>query len=390
MTVIELDELGSSQHSLADEQGQLLARSELVNATPVVPGMWRLAAKGKVGAVRIGEIELRIRPKLDIRRLLFLAGYTFDPRNWHDTDVDLGTDAGLVPAAANALWRLTERVLQRGLLQGYQDVEETAFILRGRLREAEQLRRHHGRVIPMELRHDEFTVDIAENRILLAAITRMLTVPRVDPVSRQRLTALRRRLTEMITPIHGPRLPAWQPNRLNDRYHPALRLAEVIWQATSPEHVAGGIIATGFLFDVPTLFENFVTVALAEALPTHAAGDARRQFSCWLDEACTVRIRPDLVWRVDGNVVAVVDAKYKIEGERSGYPNEDIYQMLAYCASLGPRRGHLVYAKGSEVPIRHVVRRAGIEIVCHALDLTRQPDDLRQWIDDLAAELTGH
>src|SRR6266498_827451 len=119
MTVIKLDELGSSQHSLADEQGQLLARSELVKATPVVPGMWRLAAKGKVGAVRIGDIELRIRPKLDIRRLLFLAGYTLNPRNWHDTDVAIGTDEGLVPAAANALWRLTERALCRGLLQGY-------------------------------------------------------------------------------------------------------------------------------------------------------------------------------------------------------------------------------------------------------------------------------
>src|SRR3954470_11651933 len=121
MTVIELDELGSSQHSLADEQGQLLARSGLVKATPVRPGIWQLAAKRKVGAVRIGEVELRIRPKLDIRRLLFMAGYTLDPRNWHDSEVELGTDEGLVPAAANALWRLTERVLHRGLLQGYQE-----------------------------------------------------------------------------------------------------------------------------------------------------------------------------------------------------------------------------------------------------------------------------
>lgn len=102
-----------------------------------------------------------------------------------------------------------------------------------------------------------------------------------------------------------------------------------------------------------------------------------------------MRIRPDLVWRVGGNVVAVVDAKYKIEKEKSGYPNKGIYQMLAYCASLGPRRGHLVYAKGSGVPVRHVVRRADIEIVCHAVDLTRQPADLRRWIDDLARELAG-
>ena len=81
---------------------------------------------------------------------------------------------------AHALARQTERALSRGLLQGYRTVDESSSVLRGRLRETDQLRRHHGRPLPLEVRHDDFTVDVAENRILLAALTRMLAVPGVD------------------------------------------------------------------------------------------------------------------------------------------------------------------------------------------------------------------
>jgi 5-methylcytosine-specific restriction enzyme subunit McrC len=86
------------------------------------------------------------------------------------------------------------------------------------------------------------------------------------------------------------------------------------------------------------------------------------------DEAGRVRLRPDIVWKVHGSAVAVIDAKYKAE-KPAGYPNADLYQLLAYCTVLGLRSGHLVYVKGNGKPVRHVVRRSGIEIFCHAIDL---------------------
>jgi len=44
----------------------------------------------------------------------------------------------------------------------------------------------------------------------------------------------------------------------------------------------------------------------------------------------------------------------------------------------------LVYAKGNEKPVRHVVRRSGIEIFCHAVDLEQEPDALISHMRDLA------
>jgi 5-methylcytosine-specific restriction enzyme subunit McrC len=63
-----------------------------------------------------------------------------------------------------------------------------------------------------------------------------------------------------------------------------------------------------------------------------------------------------------------LDAKYKAE-KPSGFPDADLYQMLAYCPALRLRRGHLVYAKGNEAADHHVVRNSGVEIVQHVLDL---------------------
>ncbi len=84
-----------------------------------------------------------------------------------------------------------------------------------------------------------------------------------------------------------------------------------------------------------------------------------------LDDQRTIFIRPDVVHVVRRKPVAVLDAKYKLEDASSGYPNADVYQMLAYCTMLSPNRGWLVYAQedASRVPegrglSREVRRRA--------------------------------
>ncbi|MGH3905692.1 MAG: restriction endonuclease, partial [Pseudonocardiaceae bacterium] len=65
-------------------------------------------------------------------------------------------------------------------------------------------------------------------------------------------------------------------------------------------------------------------------------------------------------------------------------------QVLAYCTALRLPRGHLVYARGNADPVRHVVQHAGIEIVCHALDLALPPGKLLAQVADIADELVAN
>src|ERR1035441_4895058 len=190
-----------------------------------------------------------------------------------------------------------------------------------------------------------------------------------------------------VTPLHrGEQIPGWQATRLNLRYHAALRLAELLLRATSVEHESVPVAVSGFLLDMPRLFEDFVTVALREVLESAYGGRVDDQDQNHFDEAGQVRLRPDIVWQIRESAVAVIDAKYKAE-KTAGYPNADLYQLLAYCTVLGLHSGHLIYAKGNEEPARHVVRRSGIEIFCHAVDLDQPPDELLAGMTDLAERI---
>lgn len=83
---------------------------------------------------------------------------------------------------------------------------------------------------------------------------------------------------------------------------------------------------------------------------------------------------------------AVADAKYKAE-KRNGYPDADLYQMLAYCTALGLPRGHLVHAGGGAPRGAHRVRGAGVVLHRHALDLDQPPERLLAAVRELAARL---
>jgi 5-methylcytosine-specific restriction enzyme subunit McrC len=346
-------------------------------------GLFDVTAGRKIGAVTIGGRQLVIRPKItDLNRLLFLLGYAQNPQIWRDDLVALEAADDLLPAVAEPFARLAARAVEQGLLQGYRTITDTLPVLRGRILAGEQMNRLYGLPVPIAVEYDDFTVDIAENRLLAMATLRLLTIPRLSDSARRQLQRLRRALAEVSVPARGAQVPRWQPSRLNARYQPALRLAEIIVAAESFDHHLGDITVTGYMFDMWRIFEDFVTVALHESL-TGRGWHCETQAALHLDDECQVEMRPDLLCRRHGSPSAVVDAKYKAE-RPEGFPNADLYQMLAYCTVLGLGEGHLVYAKGNEAVSIHTVQNAGVTIHCHALDLALEPTDLLRQIDGLA------
>ena len=97
-------------------------------------------------------------------------------------------------------------------------------------------------------------------------------------------------------------------------------------------------------------------------------------------------MKPDFLWTGRDGRKVVVDAKYKAE-KPDGFPNADLYQLLAYCTVLGIPTGHLVYAKGNETKRVHAVAGSGVSIHCHTLDLAVPMSDLLAQVADLAERL---
>lgn len=372
---------------LDDRTGLVLRSSGLVVANPALAdGWWTIAPAGRVGVARIGEVELSITPKLDIRRLFFLLGYAADDSAWRDEDVRIAQAPDLLVAVADAFARQAERATAQGLLQGYRVVEEARPVLRGRIRMMDQLARRYALPVPLEVRYDEFDTDIAENRLLRTATERLLALPGVRGSARRVLLRLLRSLADVTPLTRGEPLPALVLSRLNARYHVALRLAELVLRGQSVEQGDGAVHLDGFMIDMAGLFEDFVERELGSAL-SRIGGRCKAQDTWFLDDADAVRMKLDLVWYREGREpTAVIDAKYK--ADKSGrYPNADLYQMLAYCMRTGLRDGHLVYAKGNDPETAHRVIGVDVEIHQHALDLDVEPPELVAQVDGIARRI---
>jgi 5-methylcytosine-specific restriction enzyme subunit McrC len=390
VTRIDLRENGEPVDvQISDRVGIALHVSGLVTANPTLsPGWWTIGPATKVGVAQVAGVELWVKPKLGIRRLFFLLGYASDHKVWRDDELGLIEESDLLTAIATAFARQADKATQQGLLQGYRVEEDALPVLRGRLRSTDQLSRRFGLAVPLEVKFDEYGVDIPENQLLRGAAELLLKVPGLGPTTRQHLRRLVRAMADVTPTRRGGRLPAWQASRLNTRYHLALRLAELVLRGGSVEQESGSVMLNGFMLDMAKVFEDFLAVALGGALTAYG-GRCKAQDRWHLDEADEIRMRPDLVWyRGSGAVRAVVDAKYKAE-KPAGFPYADLYQMLAYCTALGLPRGHLIYAKGNEPAAMHVVRNAGVEIVQHALDLDEPPSIVLEQVGQLAREIAG-
>jgi len=163
----------------------------------------------------------------------------------------------------------------------------------------------------------------------------------------------------------------------------------MVLRSRSVDVLDAGVRATGFLVNMNTVFEDFITVGLSEALAAYGgrcvAQDTRHQ----LDVARRIRLRPDLVhYGPDGHPQAVVDAKYKSKTP-AGYPYADVYQVLAYCTALRVPIGHLIYAEGDPVAMDVEVRNADIVIRQHALNLDAPVPDLLAQVVEIASNVAS-
>ena len=344
-----------------------------VEPSPMAGDCYILTPGSHVGVVRFGGTTVEIRPKLPIDRFFFILSYAVDPSLWQRDVVDFSPDDSVLEAVAPAFCQLVARATYRGLLHGYQTQEEALPLVRGQIRFGEQIQRRYGLALPVELRFDEFTEDIAENRILLAALHRLSRLPLRSALVRRGLHEISAALHAVSLQRFGPHdIPAVSFSRLNRHYEPAINLATLILKWTSLELGGDSAAGTSFLLDMNEVFEIFVHRALREALHLTAAEFPRGVGGFRLDDAGHIKMKPDLSWWHGGTCRFVGDVKYKdVTGDR--VKHHDLYQLLAYTTSADLPAGLLIYAAG--------------EGIVESLDLAAPPPQILHQIALLASEV---
>ncbi|KVR14074.1 2-keto-D-gluconate dehydrogenase [Burkholderia ubonensis] len=232
-----------------------------------------------------------------------------------------------------------EHVVKRGLRSDYSSRQGNLFSLRGKLLVASHFRENVCRADRFFTEHDEYTPNRPENRLLHAALRRVLALS-----ASQATQQLARELCFVFAEIPTSDVPErdFQCVRLDrgmSYYNDALAWARLILDEESPLTGIGGHRAPSLLFPMEAVFEAFVAKHLANQLagPLFLKTQARSHHlvrHCGQD---WFRLKPDLLVRDAGRDVFVLDTKWKLlDGLKSngkdkyGLAQSDFYQLQAY------------------------------------------------------------
>jgi 5-methylcytosine-specific restriction enzyme subunit McrC len=320
-----------------------------------------LRPTGHVGTILTPHCRLVIRPKIPLDNLFYLL----DPAGPVPVIAD---QTRAVPGAeqldflAGRLARLMTERAAAGLHRAYTERADQGPYLQGSLDVPAHLRNAGSRKDQLHSRYEEFTPDVPWNQLPKATAELALRSPLLGEGVR---TALRRSLDAYAgvrsLPVHIDSFLTVMPDRLTEPYRPLLDLCRLLVEGLSPGADSGPTPYPAFLLDMQRVFEQYVTAGVQQAF----AGSER--FQVWVQPWLVanrpgpaqhdIPMRPDLVIVDVRGPVLIGDAKWK-RLPATHRVTGDVYQLLAYGAALGGRRGVLVYPGRRDRRVTYVMARS--------------------------------
>jgi len=340
-----------------------------------------LRARGVVGVIAAPGCQLEILPKIEgagertasdtdlRRRLVHMLGVV------HELPIDAGSMAQLGwqrDTVLELLIRLFCRRLADAMRQGmprrYLEHEDDLPALRGRLDVTRQFSRHA--VAPQKLacRFDDLSPDIALNRVMRAVITRLQRLAQA-PDNQRMLRELGFAYADVTdVAIKALRWDLITLDRTNQRWRDLVSFARLFLSDRHQQTSAGSIDGHALLFEMNTLFENYVARLLRRALAgsgLQVVAQGGHRDCLFEGEAGRFRTKPDVIIRQGGRVVMVIDTKWKrmtpqIDDPKQGVSQGDVYQLMAYSQLYNCPHVMLLYPHHGELPPDPICTRYAI------------------------------
>ena len=304
-----------------------------------------IAAKGvtceilpKIEGLRSGEDEgSRTRVRERLIHMLAIA---------HDLDLSAGqlTALGiqhhsLLEMLIGLFCEKLNGALRHGMPRRYVGHEEDLPALRERLDVRRQFTTLAASPQRLACRFDALSSDIALNRVMKAAVTRLAQV--AGSVANQRRLRELAHIYADVTPVPISTL-RWDEivlDRTNERWRALRDLSRLLLRGDYQTTSQGRAPGFSLLFAMNDLFEAYVERMLARALKgseLNVVAQDRRLYCLTEPEgARRFQVRPDILVRRGDHTVMVIDTKWKriaarIDDPKQGVSQADVYQMMAY------------------------------------------------------------
>lgn len=229
--------------------------------------------------------------------------------------------------------------VREGMPRRYAEHAEDLPIVRGRLDVTRQFTILAVEPSRLACRYDALTADIALNRIMKAAVVRLARVAQTLD-NQRRLRELAFAYADIAdVPISALRWGEVVLDRTNSRWRELFDLARLLLGERFQTTSAGASEGFSLLFEMNTLFEEYVSRMLKRALldtDLRVVSRGGRLYCLETDDRRGLfQTRPDILIKRGDEVVQIIDTKWKriapgMHDAKQGVSQGDVYQMMAY------------------------------------------------------------
>lgn len=354
-------------------------------------GKFKLHATQYVGTVKIPNYTITVKPKIGNLNFFKMLVYSEDLSELNLlNNVRIEEGKALVDFMAKLFLKSIALIVQEGIYKNYNSITEEIPTIRGKLLIVNNIRKSRISQEKFWCEYDELTADILENQILLYCC-QLLSELVVDSSIKEELIHTQHTLQkEGISDVFldSYHLDQIIYQKFNEHYETVLKLCEFILNITWYGDFSNKdkIPISGFLYNMNTLFQNFVTKALKEKLEQFEVKrepkDSRllNNITKILENEEIVKsgiLKPDIVIRNKydkKDAKLVIDTKYK---NHDPTPN-DYYQSVAYSLILNcpvllllPQQDK---KKKGDFVLTQEMYKENVSIVVRTIDLSSSPE----------------
>jgi len=414
------DDDGKIPAQFADKLAKLARRSPFAGrggSGVLEHGRHALRARGVVGILAAGNCSLEILPKIEVaaeenvetqnavirKRLIHMLAIALNLKLALGSITELAWQRETLLEILIRIYcdKLTEAV-RKGMPRRYVEQEDDLSALRGRLDVLRQFTRHAVNPSRLACRFDVLSEDTSLNQIMKAAVLHLSRMSRSSG-NQQRLRELAFVYAD-IADISRSEL-RWNDvviDRTNRRWRELRSMARLFLEGRYQTTTGGTGQGTALLFEMNTLFEEYVGRLISRALAgtdltVSLQGGRLFCLSAENTERGLFQTKPDIVIRRGSTVTHVIDTKWKmissrIDDPKQGVAQGDVYQMMAYAQLYRAPRLTLLYPhhKGlgatELVHARHRITDQDIILETASIDIAKSENIIKRLRSILLAD----
>lgn len=310
----------------------------------ITGGKYKVRVHNLIGAIGLGELQLVIQPKIPLTHLVYLLAQSNQVPRAATERADIASDTAFADLVVRWFIGAIERLLRLGLDKDYEHTIDDLGYAKGRIHALPTLRSVHAGRPVIRCEFDTFDEDTSLNRVLKAAVLRVLSNGQLALDLRRRARSVCMRL-DGAGPLRGRDITV-VPDARSGHYRDAHRLAVMVLAASGIGVHQGLASMWTFLYRTPESVEEGVRATLKQHLdpawPVTKKGKS-------LEGSRNRRLQPDLVF---GNQTAVGDVKYRMTSS-GDITRSNLNQVTTFATGYGANKA-LVLGFGNRHAGEHV------------------------------------